>query len=201
LKKATENNSNELLQILIESTSVNNNIMKHRKIILITSLLSLFLINSHYGQSKSKEALGNSLVKSILAKDINSFKALLLPQEVVIKLLEKSPTENIDNEQLDSLMTQSEATYNTKFMPRYENNFWEMVNINETNKIDWSNLNFVVLYKYESKEDDYNPFLIDTKLINSDYKHFYFSAVRYKGEWFLEDKMEITKEEKYSPHD
>ena len=54
--------------------------MKYRKIILITSILSLFLINNHiHGQSKSKEELGNSLVESILSKNIDSFKALLLP--------------------------------------------------------------------------------------------------------------------------
>ena len=64
--------------------------MKYRKIILISSLLSLFLINNHiFGQSKSKEALGNALVESILSKNINSFKSLLLPQKVVFKLLEK----------------------------------------------------------------------------------------------------------------
>lgn len=176
--------------------------MKYRKIILITSLLSLFLINNHiYSQSKSKEDLGNSIVKSILSKNIDSFKALLLPQKEVSKILENNSSENIDKEERDSLMAQSETTDNNKFISPYEDNFWEIVNLNETNKIDWSNLKFVVLYKYASKEPDYNPFLIHTRLINSDYNHFYFGAVRYKGEWFLEDKMEITKDEKYAPHD
>ncbi len=176
--------------------------MKYRKIIFIASIVSLFLINNHiHGQSKSKEELGNSLVESILSKNIESFKALLLPQKVVLKLLENNAPENIDKEELDSLMTQSEATYSNIFIPQHENNFWEIVNLTETNKIDWSNLNFVVLYKYSSKEQDYNPFLIHTRLINSDYNHFYFSAVRYKGEWFFEDKMEITKDEKYAPND
>ena len=176
--------------------------MKYRKIILITSILSLFLINNHiHGQSKSKEDLGNSLVESILSKNIDSFKALILPQKVVFKLSENNAPENIDKEERDSLMTQSEATYNSIFTSRYENNFWEIVNLTETNEIDWSNLKFVVLYKYSSKEHEYNPFLIHTRLINSDYNHFYFSAVRYKGEWFLEDKMEITKDEKYAPND
>ncbi len=176
--------------------------MKYRKIILITSILFLFLINNHiHGQSKSKEDLGNSLVESIVSKNIDNFKALLLPQKVALKLLENDAPENLDQEERDSLMIQSEATYKNVIIPRYENNFWEIVNLCETNKIDWSNLNFVVLYKYESKEDDYNPFLIHTKLKNSDYNHFYFSAVRYKGAWFLEDKMEITKKEKYAPTD
>ncbi len=152
-----------------------------------------------YGQSKSKEALGNALVASILSKNIDGFKALLLPQKVVLKLRETNAPENSDTEERDSLMTQPKATDNNLFIPQYENNFWEIVNKNETNKIDWSNLQFVVLYKYESKDPDYNPFLIHTKLINSDYNHFYFSAVRYKGEWFLEDTMEITKDEKYAP--
>ena len=176
--------------------------MKYRKIILITSILSLFLIHNHiHGQSKSKEALGNSLVKSILSKNIDSFKALLLPQRVALKLIENDVSENIDREQRDSLMAQSEARYNNIFIPQYENNFWEIVNLNETSEIDWSNLKFVVLYKYSSKDDEYNPFLIHTKLVNSDYNHFYFSAVRYKGEWFFEDEMEITKGEKYAPND
>ena len=83
--------------------------------------------------------------------------------------------------------------------PRHEENFWEMVNLNEAHTIDWSQLNFVVLYKYESKEEGYDPFLIHAKLKNSDFNHFYFSAVRYKGQWFLEDKMELTKAEKYAP--
>ena len=176
--------------------------MKYRKIILITSILSLFLINYHiHGQSKSKEELGNSLVESILSKNIDSFKALLLPQKVVLKLRENNAPENIDKEKQDSLMTQSEATYNNIIIPQYENNFWEIVNLTETNEIDWSNLKFVVLYKYSSKEHEYNPFLIHTRLINSDYNHFYFSSVRYKGEWFFEDNMEITKDEKYAPND
>ena len=176
--------------------------MKYRKIILITSILSLFLINNHiHGQSKSKEELGNSLVESILSKNIDSFKALLLPQKVVLKLLENDAPENIDKEERDSLMTKYEATYNNIFIPQYENNFWEIVNLNEIDPIDWSNLKFMILYKYSSKEAEYIPFLIHTRLINSDYNHFYFSAVRYKGEWFFEDKMEITKDEKYAPND
>ncbi len=176
--------------------------MKYRKIILITSIVSLFLINSHiHGQSKSKEELGNSLVESILSKNIDSFKALLLPQKEVLKLRDNDAPEDMDKEARDSLITQFEATYNNVFIPQFENNFWEIVNLTETNEIDWSNLKFVLLYKYSSKEDDYNPFLIHTRLINSDYNHFYFSAVRYKGEWFLEDKMEITKDEKYAPND
>jgi len=176
--------------------------MKYRKIILLTSILSLFLINNHiHSQSKSKEALGNSLVESILSKNIDSFKALLLPQKVVLELLENNAPENMDKEERDSLKTQSKATYNNIIIPQYENNFWEIVNLTETNKIDWSNLKFVILYKNSSEEHDYIPFLIYTKLINSDYNHFYFSAVRYKGEWFFEDKMEITKDEKYAPTD
>jgi hypothetical protein len=176
--------------------------MKYTKIVLITSIFYLFFINNHlHGQSKSKEELGNSLIESILSKNIDSFKALLLPQKVVLKLRENNAPENIDKEERDSLMTQSEATYNNIIIPQYENNFWEIVNLTETNEIDWSNLKFVVLYKYSSKEHEYNPFLIHTRLINSDYNHFYFSAVRYKGKWFLEDKMEITKDEKYAPHD
>lgn len=176
--------------------------MKYRKIIFLTATLSLFLFNNHiHGQSKSKEELGNSLVKSILSKNIDSFKALLLPQKVVLEILENNAPEDIDKEELDSLITQSKATYNNTFIPPYENNFWEIVNLTETNKINWSNLNFVVLYKYASKKQEYDPFLIHTRLNNSDFNHFYFSAVRYKGEWFLEDKMEITKGEKYAPHD
>ena len=176
--------------------------MKYTKIVLITSIFYLFFINNHlHGQSKSKEELGNSLIESILSKNIDSFKALLLPQKVVLKLRENNAPENIDKEERDSLMTQSEATYNNILTPQYENNFWEIVNLTETNEIDWSNLKFVVLYKYSSKEQEYNPFLIHTRLINSDYNHFYFSAVRYKGEWFFEDNMEITKDEKYAPND
>jgi len=176
--------------------------MKYRKIILISYILSLFLINNHiHSQSKSKEALGNALVESIKSKNIDNFKALLLPQKVALKLLENNAPENIDKESLDSLMIKAEATYNNVFIPQYEDNFWEIVNLTETNKIDWSNLKFMVLYKYSSKDDEYNPFLIHTKLVNSDYNHFYFSAVRYKGEWFFEDEMEITKGEKYAPND
>ena len=174
--------------------------MKYRKIILICSLL--FLINNQiHSQSKSKEELGNSLVESILSKNIDGFKALLLPQHIVFKLLENNASENMDKAARDSLKLKSEATYNNILIPQHENNFWEMVNLNETNKIDWSNLKFVVLYKYASKEEEYDPFLIHAKLSNSDYNHFYFSAVRYKGEWFFEDKMELTKKEKYALND
>ena len=176
--------------------------MKYRKIILITTLFYLFIINNHlHGQSKSKEELGNSLVESILSKNIDNFKVLLLPKEVALKLLENNFPENINKKERDSLMKQSEAAYDNVFISQYENNFWEIVNLNETNKIDWSNLKFEILYKYASKEQEYIPFLIHTKLINSDYNHFYLNAVRYKGKWYLEDKMEITKKEKYAPSD
>ena len=176
--------------------------MKYTKIILISCLLSLFLISNYiHGQSKSKEALGNSLVKSIVSQNIEGFKALLLPEKVVLKLYENNIPDNVDKEERDSLLTKYEATYNNIFIPQYENNFWEIVNLNEIDPIDWSNLKFMILYKYSSKEVAYNPFLIHTKLKNSDYNHFYFSAVRYKGEWFFEDKMEITKDEKYAPND
>jgi len=174
--------------------------MKYTKIVLITSIFYLFFINNLlHGQSKSKEELGNSLIESILTKNIDSFKDLLLPKKVVLKLLENNTPEDINKEERDSLMKQSEAAYDNIFISQYENNFWEIVNLTETNEIEWSNLKFEVLYKYSSKEDEYNPFLIHTRLINSDYNHFYFSAVRYKGKWFLEDQMEITKDEKYAP--
>lgn len=176
--------------------------MKYRKIIFTTALCYLFLINHHlYGQSQSKEALGNSLVESITSKDINSFKTLLLPKKVVLKLLENDIPENAGKEERDFLTKQSEAAYDNTFISQHEDNFWEIVNLTETNKIDWSNLKFVVLYKYTSKEPEYDPFLIHTRLNNSDFNHFYFSAVRYKGKWYFEDNMEITKDEKYAPHD
>ena len=176
--------------------------MKYTKIVLITSIFYLFFINNHlHGQSKSKEELGNSLIESILSKNIDSFKVLLLPKKVALKLLENNAPENINKEERDSLMKKSEAAYDNIFISPYENNFWEIVKLTETNEIDWSNLKFEILYKYSSKEPEYNPFLIHTRLINSDYNHFYFSAVRYKGKWFLEDKMEITKDEKYAPND
>ena len=176
--------------------------MKYTKIVLITSIFYLFFINNHlHGQSKSKEELGNSLIESILSKNIDSFKVLLLPKKVALKLLENNAPENINKEERDSLMKQSEAAYDNIFISPFENNFWEIVKLTETNEIDWSNLKFEILYKYSSKEPEYNPFLIHTRLINSDYNHFYFSAVRYKGKWFLEDKMEITKDEKYAPND
>ena len=141
--------------------------MKTGKLILSLSLIVIFMLSvPANAQSNSKEDLGNALAASISKKDLEGFKALVLPAELA---------------------------------PRHEKNFWEMVNLDETKSIDWSQLNFVVLYKYESKEEDYDPFLIHSKLVNSDYNHFYFSAVRYKGAWFLEDKMELTKAEKYAP--
>ncbi|RLD64769.1 MAG: hypothetical protein DRI95_10175 [Bacteroidetes bacterium] len=176
--------------------------MKYTKTVLITSIFYLFFINNHlHGQSKSKEELGNSLVESILSKNIESFKVLLLPKKVVLKLLENNTPENINKEERDSLMKQSESAYDNIFISQYENNFLKIVQLTETNKIDWSNLKFEILYKYSSKQHEYDPFLIHTRLINSDYNHFYFSAVRYKGKWFLEDEMEITKDEKYAPND
>jgi len=176
--------------------------MKYTKTVLITSIFYLFFINNHlHGQSKSKEELGNSLVESILSKNVDSFKVLLLPKKVVLKLLENNTPENINKEERDSLMKQSESAYDNIFISQYENNFLKIVQLTETNKIDWSNLKFEILYKYSSKQHEYDPFLIHTRLINSDYNHFYFSAVRYKGKWFLEDEMEITKDEKYAPND
>lgn len=174
--------------------------MKYKKIILIFSLLNLFLINTHlHSQSESKDELGNALVESILSKNVDGFKDLLLPKAVALKLIENDAAENISEEVRDSLIRQSEAAYDNIIVPRHENNFWEIVKLNESNKIDWSNLKFVVLYKYSSKEPEYDPFLIHAKLLNSDYNHFYFNAVRYKDEWFVEDKIEITKDEKYAP--
>lgn len=176
--------------------------MRYRKTILLSTILSLFLFNSDiYGQSKSKEELGNSLVQSISSNNLDSYKSLLLPKKVALKWKESNDLENIDKEERDSLMAKYDAAYDNKIIPRYEKNFWEIVNLNEVNKIDWSNLNFIILYKDSSKEEEYIPFFIHTKLSNSDYNHFYFEAVRYKGEWYLEGKMEITKDEKYAPND
>jgi hypothetical protein len=174
--------------------------MKHGKIILITTLLSLVLMSNYtHGQQKSKEALGNSIVASIVSNDIDNFKSLLLPKKVVLELRENNDLENIDKEARDSLMTQYKSAYDHMIIPRYENNFKEIVNLNETHDIDWSNLNYVILYQDSSKDEEYIPFLIHTRLINSAYNHFYFGAVRYKGEWYMDGKLEITKDEKYAP--
>lgn len=174
--------------------------MKYKKIIFINSLVILVLLcNPIYGQSKSKEALGKSIVASILNNDLDSFKSLLLPKKVVFKFQENRDIENSDKEVRDSLMAQYEAAYDHMVIPRYEKNFQEIVNLNETNDLDWSNLNFMILYKASSKGKEYIPFFIHTKLNNSDYKHFYFGTVRYNGEWYLSGNMVITKDEKYAP--
>ena len=174
--------------------------MKYRNIIFINSLLALVLLSIPiYGQSKSKEALGNSIVASILDNDLDSFKSLLLPKKIAIKFQENIDLENSDEEVRDSLMAEYEAEYDHMVMPRYEKNYLDMVNLNEANNLDWGNLDFMILYKAASKGEEYIPFFIHTKLNNSDYKHFYFGAVRYNGDWYLSDNMEITKDEKYAP--
>ena len=159
----------------------------------------VLMTNYIHGQSKSKEALGNAIVESIVSNNKEDFKSLLLPKDVALELKENNELENIDKEGRDSLMAQYEAAYDHKIIPRYEKNFQEIVHLNETNQIDWSNVNFIILYKDSSKGEEYIPFFIHSKLSNSDYNHFYFGAVRYKGEWYLEGKMELTKGEKYAP--
>ena len=139
-----------------------------------------------------------SLSQSIKNKDLEGFKSLLIPKEVAVKLFESNLSETTSERERDSLVNQYIASYESTVVARYEKNFWEIVNLNEANSINWSPLNFEVLYKYESKEEEYLPFLIYTKLNNSGYDHFYVSAVRYKGQWYLEDKMELTKGAKYS---
>lgn len=176
--------------------------MKSRKITLTTSLIALFLLQSTIqAQSKSREAFGEALVKSIKGKDLKRFKTLLIPQDVAVKLFNANLSENTDAQVRDSLVNQYVASYESTVVARYEKNFWDMANLSETESINWSPLNFEVLYKYESKEEDYLPYLIYTKLNNSDYNHFYVSAVRYKGQWFLENKMELTQGAKYAPRD
>lgn len=173
--------------------------MKKRKIPLFAPLLLMILISAPIqSQSKSKEELGNLIIASIQNKDIDAFKSLLLPTDVVMESLEKDFPENISPEDREALMRQSLETYENAIVPRYEKNFWEMVKLTEAHDIDWSYLNLMILYKYASNDPEYIPFFIHAKINNSVYEHFYFSAVRYKGEWFFEDRMELTKNEKYS---
>ena len=176
--------------------------MKLGRIILNISLITLFFLQAPVqAQSKSREALGESLVESIKNKDLEGFKSLLIPKVVAVKLFEANLSENTNTKEKDSLVDQYIAAYESTVVARYEKNFWDLVNLNETNSISWSPLNFEVLYKYESKEEDYLPFLIYSKFKDSEYNYFYVSAVRYKGQWFLEDKMELTKGAKYEARD
>ena len=176
--------------------------MKLGKIILTTTLITLFFLqNSVHAQSNSREALGESLVASIKNKDQDAFKTLLIPKNVAVKLFEANLSENADSQERDSLVNQYVDSYESTVVARYEKNFWDLTNLSEAESINWSPLNFEVLYKYESNEEDYLPFLIYTKLNNSPYNHFYVSAVRYKGRWYLEDKMELTKGPKYEARD
>jgi hypothetical protein len=174
--------------------------MKKRKIRLLIAILSLFLMgNILHGQSKSKEALGNSLAESIAGNDMDRFKSLLLPKDVAIKYQENNDSEANDKEERDSLMAQYEAAYDNMVIPRYERNFAEMVQKNENSDIDWSDLNFMILYKDSSKGEEFIPFFMHTKLNSKNYKHFYFGTVRYHGAWYLSGTMEMTKDEKYAP--
>lgn len=173
--------------------------MKYRKIIFATSLLIVALLcNPVFAQSKSKEVLGNAMVASILNNDVDSFKSLLLPKDVALKFQYNNDLDNSDQEVRDSLMAKHEATYDHKVIPRFEKNFQEIVALNKASNLNWSHLNFIILYKAASKGEEYIPFFIHTKLKNSDYSHLYFDAVRYKGEWYLSGNMEITKDEKYA---
>lgn len=173
-------------------------IMKCRKAILIGFLCSLFLTSSlTYAQSKSKEALGNALVMSIVNNDANKFKSTLLPKAAAIKLYEENDLQDLENK--DSLIAEYETVYDQKTIPRFEKNFQKIVRLSKSENIDWTKVEFMILYKYASKDDTYLPFLIHTTLADPAYKHFYFEAVRYKGSWYLEGKMEVTKGEKYAP--
>ncbi|MFD1314909.1 hypothetical protein [Namhaeicola litoreus] len=176
--------------------------MQNEKKVLITTLISLFFFSNFiYSQSKSKEDLGNLLVESIVSNDINSFKSALLPKKVVLEFQENNTPENKGKEERDSLMIQQEVAYDQLVMPQLEQNFLDLVKLNETYEIDWNQLKFVLLYKGSSKDEQYVPFFIHSKLNNSDFNHFYFGAVRYKGAWYLTGDMEITKDEKYAPYD
>jgi hypothetical protein len=176
--------------------------MKFKKIFFTTSLLTIFLLQTHiHAQSSSREALGESLVESIKSKNLENFKSLLIPKGVAVKLFEANLSENTNAKEKDSLVEQYVASYENTVVARYEENFWELVNLNEAHAISWKPLNFEVLYKYESKEEDYLPFLIYSKFKDSEYSYFYVSAVRYKGKWYLEDKMELTKGAKYESRD
>lgn len=175
-------------------------IMQIKKLIFISCLCSFFLMsNAFYGQSKSKEALGNTLVESIVNNDLNSFKSAVLPKEVVLELHEANDMEGVESKDRDSILAQYGAVYDENTIARYEKNFADLVALSETNQINWSDVAFMILYKYESKNEEYLPFLIHSKLKDPAYKHFYFEAVRYKGVWYLEGKMEVTKSEKYAP--
>ena len=174
--------------------------MKNSKIIFTNFLFTfLFLCNPGFSQSKSKEDLGNALVSSIVNDDINSFKSLLLPKSVALQYQENGNQEVSNEKVRDSLMTRAEAAYDHVVIPGYEKNFTEIVNLNKTNKIDWGNLDYFILYKASSVGEEYIPFFLHTRLNNSTYRHFYFGATRYKGEWYLSGNMELTKEEKYGP--
>ena len=173
-----------------------------RTIIFTALLVTLFLMQSTIrAQSKSRDALGESLVESIKGKDLEGFKSLLIPKNVAAKMFEANLSEGTDAKEKDSLVTQYLDSYESTVVARYEENFWELVKLNEAHSISWSPLNFEVLYKYESKDEDYLPFLIYSKFNNSEYNYFYVSAVRYKGQWFLEDKMELTQGAKYEARD
>ena len=176
--------------------------MKYGKFTFLFSLVALLLTQSALlAQSKSREALGESLVESIKGKDLEGFRSLLIPKEVAANMFETNLSQNADAGEKDSLVAQYLDSYENTVVARYEKNFWDLVNLNEAHSISWNPLNFEVLYKYASKKEDYLPFLIYAKFNNSDYDYFYVSAVRYKGQWFLEDKMELTIGAKYAPRD
>lgn len=176
--------------------------MKSRKFILVAFLFGLFLLNTEaHSQSASKESLEKSMVESILKKDVEAFKALLLPKEVVLTSYENDIPEETSREERETLMQQSEAAYDNVIIPQYESNFWEIVKLSETYNIDWSDRNLTILYKYASNDPEHIPYFIHVNLKNAVYRHFYFSAVRHKGSWYFEDKMELTKNEKYSARD
>ncbi len=173
-------------------------IIEFRKAVLIGFLCLFFMTSSFtYAQSRSKEALGNILVQSIVENDAGKFKSTLLPKEVAMKLYEKHDLQDMENK--ESLLAEYATVYDEKTIPRFENNFEEIVHLSESENINWTRVEFMILYKYASKDDTYLPFLIHTTLAGSVYKHFYFEAVRYNGSWYLEGKMEVTKGEKYAP--
>jgi hypothetical protein len=174
--------------------------MKLRNSILFISLLFLILTSTHIqGQSQSKEDLGNALARSITSNDMDAFKSLLLPKKVFLSYSENDVSMNMDKADHEASRGQSEAQYDPMIIPRYEENFKEMVDLDQKSNINWNDLEFLILYKDSSIDPDYIPFFIQTKLKNSDYSHFYFEAVRYKGAWYLEGKMELTQGNKYAP--
>ncbi len=135
-------------------------------------------------QSTTTEALSEKLCASIDKNNSESFLNLVLPKDQFLSLMKESAPEGVTEEMKTGMIKRMDANYDQEIVEAYRMNFTMVQMLADMHSIGLEGLKFE---EVEQKEPTAGPgvSVFHAAIDHEQFKHMYYFARNYKGNWYL----------------